>query len=398
MALHQLIAIGAQNSNINNRFAKESICIDYDNNNQFIIPHRSDLFMPEYISIKQNDNVRRLKSYKLIIGGCIIFSIDISFLSQIIPDTIIENNDNTMIYKLSMDKFIIEPIRMIALTYHEVKIGVDLEDEGNIEEIKLYGTNTLLDIEDRNQMSSTNYEHKIFQLQHLNHSYNENQYIQPMNNNTVNIEFYHCTNGFFIEIENISSLQNLELRLNSLTRLNYNPIQLQLYCKKINDNMLYLPLNSVLDNLFDPSLNGTLNMSRIDNMSLNCTSSQEIRNINIYSITHNMLMYFEGAGCLKWVNGGFQYELPRINNLVLNMNNEIINKPYILNDNCPISLTPISQNDLYMECNECHKCFHLEGIKTWLTNNNTCPICRTFFSNVNTYRNAPDTSLNAPNT
>jgi len=350
------------------------------------------------VHIKQNDNVRRLKSYKLIIGGCTIFSIDMAFLSQIIPDTIIENNDNTMIYKLSMDKFIIEPLRMIALTYHEVKIGVDLEDEGNIEEIKLYGTNTLLDIEERNHMSNANYEHKIFQLQHQNHSYNENQYIQPMNSNTVNIEFNHCTNGFFIEIENISSLQNLELRLNSLTRLNYNPIQLQLYCKKINDNMLYLPLNSVLDNLFDPSLNGALNMSRIDNISLKCTSSQEIRNINIYSITHNMLMYSEGSGYLKWMNWGFQYELPRINNLVLNMNNEIINKPYILNDNCPISLTPISQNDLYMECDECHKCFHLEGIKTWLTNNNTCPICRTFFSNVNTYRNTPDTSLNAPDT
>ena len=65
MALNQLIAIGTQNSNINNRFVKESICIDNDNN-QFFIPHRYDLFMPEYISIKQNDNVRNFLILQLL--------------------------------------------------------------------------------------------------------------------------------------------------------------------------------------------------------------------------------------------------------------------------------------------------------------------------------------------
>ena len=61
-----------------------------------------------------------------------------------------------------------------------------------------------------------------------------------------------------------------------------------------------------------------------------------------------------------------------------NVTNEMIDKK----NECSICLDSFKENEKYIQlpCPEKNHCFHKDCIKEWLSRNNTCPLCRTEFS------------------
>lgn len=57
------------------------------------------------------------------------------------------------------------------------------------------------------------------------------------------------------------------------------------------------------------------------------------------------------------------------------------------NYNCPVLLTEININDLYIKCNKCEKCFSYSVKEMWIEKHNNCPHCRQSWSNNIIYKN-----------
>ena len=75
-----------------------------------------------------------------------------------------------------------------------------------------------------------------------------------------------------------------------------------------------------------------------------------------------------------------------------NVTNEMIDKK----NECSICLDSFKENEKYIQlpCPEQNHCFHSNCIKEWLSRNNTCPLCRTEFSQERTTRpRTPHTPL-----
>jgi|APSaa5957512622_1039677.scaffolds.fasta_scaffold35404_3 hypothetical protein len=65
----------------------------------------------------------------------------------------------------------------------------------------------------------------------------------------------------------------------------------------------------------------------------------------------------------------------------------IINKHIIGYNICPITQMKIRRNELYMTCHICHYNYHKDSLDIWLENHNTCPNCRSIWTNKTTYKN-----------
>ena len=73
-----------------------------------------------------------------------------------------------------------------------------------------------------------------------------------------------------------------------------------------------------------------------------------------------------------------------VNRLICNKENSI----------CPIEYTNININDIYQHCSKCNHNFCDNSITKWLNINNTCPMCRTKWTDSTIYINKEDTCDN----
>ena len=353
----------------------------FNNNNTLIIHRESDLFLPQYIIFNQTDNIQRLKSVKFRIGGELILDIDINFLKKILPDCVTEYN-NTIVYNIGFNRFYQQPYSfnfdtdgfiMIALQYQNIECIIETIDEINVTSIELYGINKFLNTPNRRSAATQLRRDNILQLQ----SY-------KINNVTTNSiifapPFILSTTGFFIEMPVIDNLSEIKININNMTYIHLNIIQIKLYCIRITDDLIYIPINSKID-MWDASSGCILNMSRLDSLEFVIHAIDNINTIKVYTLTKNELLYNNGIATLVYESNNHHIEID-------NLFERIINRKYLSDEVCQISYLPIYKKILYLKCSTCQKCFIKRHILLWLDRNNSCPNCRSAWADYTNYRN-----------
>ena len=155
--------------------------------------------------------------------------------------------------------------------------------------------------------------------------------------------------------------------------INYNRLDIHLHCKKINNNLLYLPISN--EPLFSDDYSSGSAFHNMDNSNIiidTCSTNnpETIRNITIHSIEYNMLSYKCGIAGTKFsIKEYAEYYIAKI------IESQLIYKVYE-GDSCPITLEPICEGDKYIVCDRCNKAFGEEAMKCWMATHDNCPHCR----------------------
>ena len=334
---------------------------------RYTIPRSHDLLSIDYLVIEQPDNICRLKNIKVMIGGNCVLSLHYNFISQIIPDSISHFEGKT-IYKLNINKFWKDPIKLINLAFNQVVCIFEFSDITGITNIELANCGTFLDSPERREMAQT--DHNDVVLMNNGIYYSEKSEVLS---HTLSLENLTYTNGLFIETDCINDIQNIQIRVMNLNFIDYNRLDIHLHCKKINNNLLYLPISN--EPLFSDDYSGSSAFHNIDNSNIiinTCPTNNPgtTRNITIHSIEYNMLSYKCGIAGTKFsIKEYAEYCIAKI------IESQLIYKVYE-GDSCPITLEPICEGDKYIVCDRCNKAFGEEAMKCWMATHDNCPHCR----------------------
>jgi len=193
--------------------------------------------------------------------------------------------------------------------------------------------------------------------------------VTPNDKKTMNTyEITACINGFCIYTE--AKIHKIRVCLNNVTIFESSGMLVDLVVKKLKTNHYYVPLNreTVIYNLnTHTSLNCVNNMITIE-----IVSDTIIKKLGIYILTLN----------------GFEYNQMRLYKLLNNKFTKIpLEYKEYKKELCPITRTCINKLDMYMICNTCDYGYHLKDIKQWLKDNRVCPMCRSEWTDFNTYVN-----------
>jgi len=365
MALIQLIASGQMD--VPNKRSYDNISLEF-NNNICTIDRHGDKCDPEFIVINQPSEDFLLKRIELLIGGSQILSLNCSLLEEIIPN-FKQIKDEQIIYKIPLEYLEMKgKIDLIRLAFHDTKIK--LVTEGSYQNAKLYGGYHYLDTQERSILAHNPQEYQIKQLL--------TQYFE--NSNNINILLNGICNGFLIKGTNLDTINNIQLILNGHERINYNQLELSLFCNKISDSCFYLPLTPNKD-FNDNNFQYGLNLSRIETTTLIIDAPNFSGSISIF--TRNILRYMSGMACVTFalLNSEFS-DISSINNIIT----WIEEIKSLEGDNiCPVNLEEIKLNDKYLKCKTCHKNFLLNITQHYIETKKKCPHCRQKWQGYITY-------------
>lgn len=414
MALIQLVAVGAQNQamNIERNLSTEYFTENFENN---ILKMRRDCDTkcPEYLEIELNPNIDR-NTFKNIchkvclqmeMGGARILTIPLRFMIHLKNYEIC---DNKFYISIPFQMFC-DDIKLICLAYHEVSFRLT-NTENNFTSCKLISKGIYYDDPIRREMAQTNHQDIIQQL-----ASTEINCLNPRNEFIYKMPFDNIHKGFFIECENVDEINEIRLQLNGQDRTYYNRFLVRTKCIKINQHLLYFPLNydkSYTDRTRE-GFEGSLNLSRIDVSKLSIKLDNVQSKICIYGLGSNMLRYMSGmAGIAYGSSGSHDYEEYNENgvyhtteqqynwvNLPTDISgNDIVNIIYksITNNDkltCCITHENISVNARYMSCSQCNNNFDEASIKSWFRqrpHRKKCPVCRANWSDFNVYINGEE--------
>ena len=414
MSLIQLIAVGAQNTtmNIPRNLATEYFTEDFVNDS-LIMQRSCDTKYPEYLEIELNPNIDRNNfnnichkvCFEMEIGGQRILNIPLRFMMYLKNYEIC---DNKFYISIPFQMFC-DDIKLICLQFHEVRFKLT-NTENNFTSCKLISKGIYYDNPIRREMAQNHHEHIIQQLASTEISCpnqrNEFKYQMPFDN---------IHKGFFIECENVDEINEIKLQLNDNDRTFYNRFLVRTKCIKINQQLLYFPLN--YDKLYTDrtreGFEGSLNLSRIDSTIFNIKLDNLQSKICIYGLGSNMLRYMNGMAGLAYgsssshtykeynENGVYhtteqQYNWVNLPTDVSGNNIENIIYKSITNNEkimCCITHDDISVNTRYMSCSSCSNNFDETSIKSWFRqrpHNKKCPMCRANWSDFNVYINSEE--------
>lgn len=414
MALVHLVAVGPQNQamNIPRNLATDYFTENFQNN-ILTMEKDCDFKCPEYLEIELNPNIDR-NNFKNIchkvclemeIGGSRILNIPLRFMMHLKDYEIC---DNKFYISIPFQMFC-DDIKLICLPYHEVRFRLK-NTENNFMSCKLISKGIYYDDPIRRRMAQNHHEHIIQQL-----ASTEINCLNPRNEFIYNMPFDGIHKGFFIECENVDEINEIKLNLNTHLRTFYNRFLVRTKCIKINQHLLYFPLNydkSYTDRTSE-GFEGSLNLSRIDVVKISIKLDDVQSKICIYGLGSNMLRYMSGMAGIAYVSSGsHDYEEYNENgvfhttqhqynwvNLPTDISgNDIVNiiyKPITNNDKlmCCITHEEISVNARYMSCSQCNNNFDEASIKNWFTqrpNNKKCPMCRVNWTDCNVYINSQE--------
>ena len=292
-------------------------------NNMLRMGRDCDTKSPEYLTIELSEgldqenfkNICHKICFEMSIGGSPILSIPLRFMMNLKE---YEIYDNTFYITIPFEMFC-DDIRLAALQFHDTVFRLT-NTENNFRSCKLISKGVFYDTNLRMPMARDPHEHiiqclastEILCTNFLNGNGNENQInqINQFNQFNYNILFNGCHKGFFIESENVDQINEISLSLNGAQRFLYNRFLVRTKCIKINQHLLYLPLNydkSYTDRS-NTGFEGALNLDRIDvtklNIKLDCPQSK----ICIYGLGSTMLRYINGMAGLAYDNSNIIHE------------------------------------------------------------------------------------------
>jgi hypothetical protein len=408
MALFQLVAHGPQNNDFNNKIVNQNVNLSLDRNNQgfrLVLPRNGDTFFYKYLAfefqnnISENDfnNIIKNAYFELKIGGCTIIKNKLSFFTLVDP---IKIKNNKVIITLPMDYFMNE-IYLIKVQYNEITINInDIENINLINNCALYGTYRFYDNPERQQIAQ---QEKDILIQNL-----QSKYIvleDPVTEIKMRLCFNHICRGYFIEGP-INNLSQIKLFVNAHERLHYDDLMVDLFCKKISDNLIYLPLDNNFNftdfkekSIKDAYRQG-LNQSRVDNLSIKLTFIEPTNKAGVHSLTTNKLRYAAGIAGVAFADGtGFETvheneignnvtPSPQIINQIIKWatENKLLNMQK--NSCCPITYDDFTPGCKYCNCHQCKYNFSEEGlIECFKEMQKNCPMCKTKWENWTVYTN-----------
>ena len=409
MALVQLVAVGANSSIIIPRNLSTEYFTENFENNILRMEKSCDTKSPEYLEIELNPNIDR-NNFKNVchkvclemeIGGQRILNITLRFMMNLKDYEIC---DNKFYISIPFQMFC-DDIKLKCLAYHEVRFRLE-NTENNFMSCKLISKGIYYDTQIRRVMSNNRYQDIIQQL-----ASTEINCLNPRNEFIYKMAFDGIHKGFFIECENVDEINEIRLQLNSQDRTYYNRFLVRTKCIKINQHLLYFPLNydkSYTDRTRE-GFEGSLNLSRIDVSKLSIKLDNLRSKICIYGLGSNMLTYRDGmAGIAYGYSSSHDYKEYNENgvyttqqqynyvNLPTDISgNDIVNviyKPITNNDklSCCITHEDISVNARYMSCSQCNNNFDEASLKNWLRQRPHCPMCRVNWTDFNVYINSQE--------
>lgn len=423
--LLQLVAYGHQNDTMRLRnIAHDYYTYSSRNTSELIITRQSDIVNIEFLELsfinQDRDNLNDIKKLILtmIIGGQIIQQLPLSLLINLNEPLISEGK---MYINLCFD-MLFGNLKMIALYHHVVKF--QLSQNEIISDYGITTTQTYLDMVERRDMYQNSHEELIQQLSFVDIKVDMNDETQTSDTFDLRyLPFNLISKGFFIQCENVDNLNNILLKFNGEDRFDLNRFLIMRKCKKINQNLLYLPFNyekSYSERTLQ-SFEGSANLSRIDTVSLMLKFNVAINNVKIYCLNSNIFRQMGGMG-------GLAYGAD-LSNSTYDLRNNVLRRPEIVSSaaifsatpmqpirpptvgttivytgptmkpiisedasNCPILCEPIGAGGKYMRCDQCNNNFSEEALKQWLESKRpqqrTCPLCRVQWSNFEIYINS----------
>ena len=411
MALIQLVAVGAQNQamNIERNLSTEYFTENFENNSLRMV-RNCDTKFPEYLEIELNPNIDR-NNFKNIChkvclemktGGSRILNIPLRFMMHLKNYEIC---DNKFYISIPFQMFC-DDIKLICLQYHDVRFTLT-NTENNFSSCKLISKGIYYDTSIRQEMASNMHQHIIQTLEST-----EITCPNQRNEFRYRMMFGNIHKGFFIECENVDEINEIRLQLNGQDRTYYNRFLVRTKCIKINQHLLYFPLNydkSYTDRTRE-GFEGSLNLSRIDVSNLSIKLDNLQSKICIYGLGSNLLRYNSGMSGLAFGSSSrHNYEEYNENGVYHTTQNQynwvnvptdisgndivnIIYKPITNNDKltCCITHEDISVNARYMSCSQCNNNFDEEPMKIWLGQRLRCPICRVNWTDFNVYINGEE--------
>jgi len=365
--------------NVKNRTVSSVICQEFKN--QVLELSRTfDTVMPDYLLFETKEDTS-IEAFKKMIEPCKF---------QIITDTQLIINNKISLYclfeelkQMNSRKFIVKfPFYWMMPELPIYRIINPLQCEilhvpFPIEKVSMYSSVSLMS--DRNLNVSN-----VLNFNQLSSFYPSRSTEEKI---SVKLPFYDLSFGYFIQ-GNISDIKHLEIK--GITNLwSFDSITIDLYCKKINDNLLFIPF-SKNTNYKQITTEQYINCNHIvgtdenDNkLELNVTfNSGNIENlISVHSI------------CLNYLDIMSNYLL--MTRFLIKSIHEEEQTPILYkqigdrNTECPIMLTEIKENDSYSTCETCSYNFTFFAIQEYFKNKSVkkCPMCKCIWNNLIRYVN-----------
>ncbi len=300
MSLIQLRETGADNFelNISQDFVEEYFTDEFINNS-LIIKKDFDVNIPEYLVFDLDENVDPTNfkinyhnvCFEIYINNNRIINIPLRFMINLKNYEICDNKIYItipfQIFCYDIKISLIDEDIICKLTHIKDNISCKLISKG------IYYSSSIRTncIKNRIQFLASN----------------ELIYNDPINEFKIFLPFQGIHNGFFIETDNVDEINEIKLLLNGHCRIKWDRFLVKTKCIKINQNLLYFPINNksytnIIDNtniLIDNTnilkqnseLQSTLNLNRMTSAILFVKLDKPQPKICIYGLGLNLLKY-----------------------------------------------------------------------------------------------------------
>ncbi len=426
--LMSLIATGQMNTHIPRNVAHEYI--EYGPaqlTGQITLTRDADIIVPEYVKfsfvqpnqanpeIPITPNMLKTQLSKLSlhmeIGGCRVAHWPLAFLLNLSEPEII---DLDIYVNLHFDKIFGE-INLLGLQHHEVRFCIVNNQTNPIELLttwELVGVLTYLDNQERQVLGNPNTLHEeiIQYVYQMDVNVSNANLAQTGSEFKILLPFEGPNKGIFIECDNPTNIQEINLYLNGQERFRLNKFLIKSKCKIISSRMIYFPF-SFNENYLDRSAQsfvGSTNYSRIDTVKLEVkfNPNAPTNQIKIFGLSANMYRQTSGMGGLAYMTGDAytmrdlqtNYTPQPISSVQMYQISKVVFKlqgfKLIVDPDrkfCPISFEEIPTDTQYSTCTTCKNNYCVEILTTWLDkkqpNQRSCPMCKTKWTNWDSYIN-----------
>lgn len=263
---------------------------------------KPDIIIPEYLelnffdsnNIDSNniylDNIKKM-ILKMMINSSTILELPLALLLNLNKPIYC---DNKLYINLCFD-FLFGEIKIQGLKSSKVIF----ELVGNLENVFYYGITSklkFLDTDERKAVRDLPHKTVVQQI-----TIYEEIKDNPTNFFVLNKLPFGKLKGLFIECENVDHINKISIDF-AYVVVNYDIFLLKTKCKKLNNNMIYLPFNddkSYTERTIE-SFEGYFNFSRLDFNKISIYLDSNVNYIKMYGLEINFFMQNEGIGKLAY--------------------------------------------------------------------------------------------------
>lgn len=322
-----LIANGAMNNIFPNTYSMTHTILNGVSNTSQQIQTMCDVIIFDGLIIPKSVNLNNIKDIQVIIGGGIIYNIPFELI--LMKNNNIKSTNNDYLITIPKDLCNIDSshnmlknnfsIPLISLAYHMVLFNLTSKNNDYFN-YQIITKSIYLENNIRQSLATGEHHFDIYQYQEF-----------PISKKSNIIRPYHVSTGIYIIIN--SKLTDYQLSLNNSLNSHLTKELIEFYSflvyrkekwTKKHSNTLYSSLNKYLPNELideitkfidkeneymyyipfgmDNNINGTINFSRIDNVTINIKTEEDKYEGKFYVKNVNRLRIMSGMAALSFAN------------------------------------------------------------------------------------------------